>query len=162
MHIRPASDADCRGILAIYNHAVRHTNAIWNDTPVDEENRRHWLREKAQAGFPVLAALEKDVVLGYAAYGAFRAFDGYRLTVEHAVYVAEGERRRGVGSALLGRLEGEARTQGMHVMLGAIAAENEASIRLHKGLGFVETARMPEVGRKFGRFLDLVFMQKVL
>jgi phosphinothricin acetyltransferase len=149
-------------ILAIYNHAVAHTTAIWNDAIVDLENRRQWWRGRTEAGFPVLVAVEGDAVLGYASYGLFRAFDGYRQTVEHSVYVAEGTRRRGVASALLQALEERARAAGMHVMLGGIAAENEASIRLHEKLGFQETARMPEVGQKFGRWLDLVFMQKVL
>jgi phosphinothricin acetyltransferase len=101
-------------------------------------------------------------VLGYASYGPFRAFDGYRLTVEHSVYVSESARRRGVASALLVAIEAEARRAGMHVIVGGIAADNEPSLRLHRKLGYVETARMPEVGQKFGRWLDLVFMQKVL
>ena len=150
------------GILAIYNHAVENTTAIWNDSLVDLENRTTWWRGRVDAGFPVLVALKGDDVLGYASYGPFRAFDGYRLTVEHSVYVAEAARRRGAASALLQALEAEARRAGMHVILGGIAADNEPSLRLHEKLGFRETARMPEVGRKFGRFLDLVFMQKLL
>jgi L-amino acid N-acyltransferase YncA len=150
------------GILAIYNHAVVNTTAIWNDVLVDRENRRVWWRGRTEAGFPVLVAVEGGEVLGYASFGPFRAFDGYRQTVEHSVYVAEGARRRGVASALLSALEAEARRAGMHVMLGGIAADNEASLRLHEKHGFVETGRMPEVGQKFGRYLDLVFMQKLL
>lgn len=161
-----AGEAHLPAILGIYNHAVEHTTAIWNDVIVDLENRRQWWRGRTEAGFPVLVAVEGAAgvgeVLGYASYGPFRAFDGYRLTVEQSVYVAERARRRGVAKALLKALEERARASGMHVMLGGIAAENEASIRLHEGLGFAETARMPEVGQKFGRYLDLVFMQKVL
>ncbi len=82
--------------------------------------------------------------------------------MEHSVYVAEAAQRRGIASALLAALEAEARRTEMHVMLGGVAADNEASLALHRKHGFVETARMPEVGRKFGRWLDLVFMQKVL
>jgi phosphinothricin acetyltransferase len=110
----------------------------------------------------VLVAVEGDAVLGYASYGPFRPFDGYRRTVEHSVYVAENARRRGVGEALLKALEVEARRAGMHAMIGGVAADNEPSLRLHEKLGFVETGRMPEVGQKFGRWLDLVFMQKML
>ena len=150
------------GILAIYNHAVVNTTAIWNDVVVDLENRRQWWRGRTEAGFPILVAVEGSGVLGYASFAPFRPFDGYRQTVEHSVYVAEGARRRGVASALLQALEDRARAQGMHVILGGIAAGNDASIRLHEKHGFVETGRMPEVGQKFGRFLDLVFMQKVL
>lgn len=160
--VRPAGEADLPGILAIYNHAVASSTAIWNDVLVDLENRRQWWRARADAGFPVLVAVEGDAVLGYASYGPFRAFDGYRQTVEHSVYVAEDARRRGAGSALLRALETEARRAGMHVLLGGIAADNAPSLALHEKLGFVETARMPQVGQKFGRWLDLVFMQKVL
>jgi phosphinothricin acetyltransferase len=160
--IRPATDADLDGILAIYNHAVVNTTAIWNDAVVDLDNRRAWWRGRTEAGFPVLVAVEGGAVLGYASYGPFRAFDGYRQTVEHSVYVAETARRRGAASALLAALEAEARRAGMHVMLGGIAADNEPSLRLHAKHGFVETGRMPEVGQKFDRTLDLVFMQKQL
>ena len=150
------------GILAIYNHAVEHSTAIWNDVLVDLENRREWRRARAQAGFPIFVAVADDDVLGYASYGPFRPFDGYRLTAEHSVYVAEGARRRGVAVALLAALEEHACAAGMHVMVGGIAADNEPSLRLHQKLGFEESARMKEVGQKFGRFLDLVLMQKLL
>jgi phosphinothricin acetyltransferase len=132
---------------------------------VDLENRRQWWLGRTGAGFPVLVAVEAEAgenILGYASYGPFRAFDGYRQTVEHSVYVAESARRRGVASALLVALEERAKAQGMHVMLGGIAADNLPSLGLHRKLGFIETARMPEVGQKFGRWLDLVFMQKLL
>jgi phosphinothricin acetyltransferase len=158
----PAGEEHLPGILAIYNHAVEHTTAIWNDVLVDLENRRAWWRGRAEAGFPVLAAADGGNVLGYASYGPVRAFDGYRQTVEHSVYVAENARRRGAATALLSAIEAHARSAGMHVLLGGIAADNEPSLALHAKLGFVETGRMPQVGQKFGRWLDLVFMQKIL
>lgn len=148
--------------MAIYNGAVENTTAIWNDAVADLENRREWWRGRVVAGFPVLVAVQGGTVLGYASYGAFRAFDGYRHTAEHSVYVAETARRRGVAEALMRVLEAEARRAELHVLLGGIAADNEPSLRLHAKLGFRETARMHEVGQKFGRWLDLVFMQKIL
>jgi phosphinothricin acetyltransferase len=157
-----AGEEHLAGILAIYNHAVEHTTAIWNDVLVDLDNRRDWWRARSGAGYPVLVAVRGEAVLGYASFGPFRPFDGYRLTVEHSVYVAEGARRRGVARALMQALEGEARAKGMHVMVGGVAADNDASLKLHEKLGFRETGRLPEVGRKFGRWLDLVFMQKFL
>ncbi|HWT30647.1 MAG TPA: GNAT family N-acetyltransferase [Propylenella sp.] len=160
--VEAAGEAHLPGILAIYNHAVEHSTAIWNDTLVDLENRRTWWRGRVEAGLPVLVAVEGDQVLGYASYGPFRAFDGYRQTVEHSVYVAQHARRRGAATALLIAIEEHARARGMHVLLGGIAADNEPSLRLHAKLSFRETARMPEVGQKFGRWLDLVFMQKLL
>ena len=163
MIVRDASEAELAGILAIYNHAVAHSTAIWNDVLVDLDNRREWWRARVGARFPVLVALDDEgAVLGYASYGPFRPFDGYRQTVEHSVYVAESARRRGVATALIAALEARARAAGMHVMVGGIAADNEASLEMHRRLGFSETGRLPEVGQKFGRWLDLVFIQKRL
>ena len=158
--VRPAIEADLAAILAIYNDAVVHTTAIWNDAEVDLANREAWLAARQRQGYPVLAAQEDGAVVGYGSFGDFRAFDGYRFSVEHSVYVAEGARRRGVASALIEALIEKARELGKHVIVGGIAADNHASIALHLKLGFVETGRMPEVGFKFGRWLDLVFMQK--
>ena len=160
--IRPAAETDLPAILAIYNDAVDRTTAIWNDQPVDLANRRAWLRARTAQGFPVLVAQEDGVVVGYGSFADFRPFDGYRFTVEHSVYVAEGVRRRGIASSLLAALEERARAMGKHVMVGGIAADNEASLKLHERLGFVETGRMPQVGFKFDRWLDLVLIQKTL
>lgn len=160
--IAPAGEEHLPGILAIYNHAVEHTTAVWNNALADLDERRRWWRMRIDGGHPVLVALKEGRVAGYAGYGPFRPYEGYKLTVELSVYVEEASRRQGIAAALIAALEIQARQNGMHVMLGGIAAENEASIRLHRKLGFVETARMPDVGRKFGRYLDLVFMQKIL
>ena len=160
--IRPATEADLGAIAEIYNDAVLTTTAIWDDAVVDAENRKAWMEARQKQNYPVLVAEEDSVVVGYGSFGDFRAFDGYRFSVEHSVYVREGIRRRGVASSLLAALIDKARELGKHVMIAGIAADNEASLRLHAKLGFIETARMPEVGRKFDRWLDLVFMQKTL
>ncbi|UXY52420.1 GNAT family N-acetyltransferase [Pseudomonas tohonis] len=163
MIIRDASEADLPGILAIYNDAVEHTTAIWNETLVDLANRRAWLAERTAAGFPVLAARDAaGEVVGYASYGAWRPHDGYRHTVEHSVYVRADQRGKGLGPQLMQALIERARSAGLHVMVGAIESENAASIRLHQRLGFTTTGQMPQVGRKFGRWLDLTFMQLIL
>lgn len=163
MDIRAAHAGDIPGILAIYNDAVANTTAIWNDTPVDLENRRAWLGEKQRSGYPVLVAAAGDgAVLGYAAFGNWRPWDGYRHTVEHSVYVRQDARGRGVGKALMVQLIHCAETMGKHVMVAGIDAQNEASIRLHTQLGFEEAGLLREVGTKFGRWLDLVFMQLTL
>jgi L-amino acid N-acyltransferase len=157
--VRAAAEADLPAILAIYNDAVAKTTAIWNDGFADLENRRQWYEGRRRLHYPVLVATLDDAVIGYGSFGDFRAFDGYRFTVENSVYVAETARRRGAASALLAALIERARAIGKHVMVAGIAGENAISIRLHAKHGFVETARMPEVGFKFGRWLDLVFMQ---
>jgi phosphinothricin acetyltransferase len=162
MHIRELEDADLGAMTAIYNDAVVNTTAIWNDAIVDVENRRAWVAARKSLGYPVLIAEIEGAVAGYATFADFRAFDGYRFTIEHSIYVDQQFRRRGVARALLPALIDGARAIGKHVMLGAIAADNEASIRLHAEAGFVEVGRLPQVGRKFDRWLDLVFMQLTL
>ena len=160
--IRPAVEADLPAVLAIYNDAVLNTTAIWNWDAVDLANRQAWFAARRAQNYPVLVADEGQGAIAYASFGDWRPFDGYRHTVEHSVYVGPAAQRRGLGSALLAGLIGEARHLGKHVMLGGIDATNEPSLALHRRHGFVETARMPEVGQKFGRWLELVFMQKVL
>ncbi|AWK87469.1 GNAT family N-acetyltransferase [Azospirillum thermophilum] len=160
MLIRPAGTQDLAAIAAIYNHAVLHTTAIWNDRTVDLANRAAWMEERQAKGYPVLVSVDaQGTVTGYAAYGDWRAFDGFRHTVEHSVYVHPDHQRGGIGRALLTALVGEAKRRGKHVMVAAIEAGNQPSIALHRSLGFVQTGLMPEVGTKFGRWLDLVFLQ---
>ncbi|MEI4472516.1 GNAT family N-acetyltransferase [Frigidibacter sp. MR17.24] len=160
MRIRDAVDGDAGAIAAIYNDAVETTTAIWNEATVDAANRVAWMVARRQAGFPVLVAVdEHDQVLGYASFGDWRAFDGYRGTVEHSVYVRGDCRGGGIGKRLMQALIEAARAMGKHVMVAAIEAGNAGSIALHRALGFTETGRMPEVGQKFGRWLDLVFLQ---
>ena len=107
MRIRDAEDRDLAGIAAIYNDAVLNTTAIWNDTVVDEANRRAWHADRMRLGYPVLVALDAaDGVIGYASFGDWRAFDGYRHTVEHSVYVRGDQRGRGIGRVLMQALIG--------------------------------------------------------
>lgn len=159
MILRDATAHDLPGILAIYNHAVLHSTAIWNDTPTDLANRSAWLADRRAKSYPVIVAVEADEVLGYASFGDFRPFDGFRISVEHSVYVAEHARGRGLGGKLVEALFEPARAIGKKVMIGGITGGNTASLTLHTRLGFVETGRMPGIGTKFGQRLDLVFMQ---
>ncbi len=160
--IREATEADLAAILAIYNDAVLNTTAIWNDDPADLDNRRAWYEQRRALGYPVLVAADEGRVIGYASFGDYRPFQGYRFTVENSVYVAADARGRGAGALLLGALVEAGIAAGKHVMVAGIDASNTVSLRLHARHGFVETARMPELGFKFGRFLDLVFMQRRL
>ncbi|MBM3070471.1 GNAT family N-acetyltransferase [Lelliottia sp. RWM.1] len=159
MIIRHACKEDCATIGEIYNHAVLHTAAIWNDKTVDTDNRIAWFEARTLAGYPVLVSEENGVVTGYASFGDWRAFDGFRHTVEHSVYVHPDHQGKGVGRVLMKALIIEARTIGKHVMVAGIEAQNHASLHLHETLGFVTTGQMPQVGTKFGRWLDLTFMQ---
>ncbi|OHV83905.1 GNAT family N-acetyltransferase [Ensifer sp. LCM 4579] len=163
MHIRDAVETDLQEICDIYNDAVANTTAIWNETLVDVANRAGWLRARKAAGFPVLVALsDESEVVGYGSFGEWRAFDGYRHTVEHSVYVRRDQRGGGIGRALMLALIERAEALGKHVMVAGIESGNLASIRLHERLGFDRTGHMKEVGTKFGRWLDLTFMQLIL
>ena len=157
--IRDAAEADLPGIMDIYNDAVANTTAIWNEAVVDLENRKAWFTARRERGFPVLVAVRGRQVLGYASYGDWRAFDGYRHTVEHSVYVQKDARGTGTGKRLLKALIDRASFNGIHVMIAGIEAENAASIRLHEKLGFRVVGRFSEVGIKFGRWLDLTCME---
>ena len=159
MLIRDATPDDAAAIAAIYNDAVRHTTAILMEGEVGAENRVQWMAARQALGYPVLVAEAEGAVIGYAAFGDWRPFDGFRGTVENSVYVAPAARGQGVAQALLAALIPRAVACGKHVIVAAITSENAASLRLHEKLGFVETARMPEVGQKFGRWLELVFLQ---
>lgn len=159
MILRDATDDDLAAIVAIYNHAVRNTTAVFSTVETDRAGRAAWMAARREKGFPVLAAEADGAVVGFASYGEFRAFPGYRLTVEHSVYVAPEAHRRGVGRALMQALIGRARAAGLHVMVGGIDADNAASLALHRALGFVESGRLPETAAKFGRWLTLVFVQ---
>lgn len=160
--LRAAEERDLPAILAIHNHAVLHETSIWNDQVVDLAERRRWWQARVAHGFPVSVAEADGAVAGYGTFADFRPHQGYRFTVEHSVYVASDSRRRGIGAALLEHLIVEARRLKLHAMVGGIASDNFASLALHARFGFVETGRMPQVGFKFGRWLDLVFMQKLI
>jgi L-amino acid N-acyltransferase len=157
--IRDAADGDLAAIRDIYNHAVEHTTAIWNDVLIDVANRRAWMEQRRARGFPVLVVEVNGQVAGYASYGDWRAFDGYRHTVEHSVYVDKDFRGLGLGKLLMQALIDCAKAGNVHVMIAAIEAGNTASIALHEKLGFRLVGIHSQVGTKFGRWLDLAAME---
>ncbi len=160
--IRDAREADLPAILAIHNHVVATSTANFSYHEVGIEDRRAFLRDRQGRGFPFLVAAEDDALLGYASFGPFRPHDGYLRTVEHSVYVAPAHHRRGVAALLVPALIERARALGKHVMVGALDAANAASVALHERLGFEKVGLMPQVGYKFERYLDLLWMQKIL
>lgn len=160
--IRDATEKDLPAIRDIYNDAVRNTTAIWNEQPVDLANRLAWFNARQAQGYPILVAVENDEVTGYSSFGDWRPFEGFRYSVEHSVYVRNDQRGKGLGPRLMQVLIEQARSAGKYVMVAAIESGNQASIRLHERLGFVTTGQMPQVGIKFGRWLDLTFMQLAL
>lgn len=160
--IRDATDADLPAITEIYNHAVLTSTATWDLAPVTLDERREYLEVRRAAGHAVLVAEVDGQLRGWAGYGRFSPRAGYDATVEHGIYVTEEARGLGIGRSLLTALIDHARTAGLHVLVGRLAADNHVSYRLHTSLGFAEVGRMPQVGRKFGRWLDLVWMALIL
>jgi phosphinothricin acetyltransferase len=110
----------------------------------------------------VIVAREAAAVTGFASYGDFRPWPGYRTTVEHTVHVAAAHRRKGIGRGLVQEILARAGSAGKHVVIAGIDAENEASLRLHERLGFEQVGRMREVARKFDRWVDLALLQLTL
>ena len=160
--VRDADERDLPAILSIHNDEIRHGTAIWWREPVDLANRLAVLRTSRARSHPFLVADRDGQVEGYALAGDFRPHDGYDRTVEHSVYVHPDCRRRGVAAALMASLIEAVRALGKHAMVGGIEATNAASLDLHRRFGFAEVGRMPQVGFKFGRYLDLVLVQRLL
>ena len=158
MIVRRATAGDVDALASLHNALLATTTIEWTDTPHTPDGMLEWLDEHDT----VLVAEEDGEVVGLAAFGPFRDIvqrPGYRFTVENSVHVREDHWGSGVGRHLMQELIDDARKRGKHMMIAAIDGENEASIRFHERLGFVEVARMPELGAKFGRWLDLVLLQ---
>lgn len=150
-------------VRAIFNDAIAHSTALYEYRPRSTAVMAGWFAAKRDHGLPVLVAEDAaGMVLGFASWGPFRAFPAFKYTVEHSVYVRSGCRGGGVGTALLTALLQTAASREVHVMVGAVDADNAASLALHQRLGFVHAGRLTAVGYKFGRWLDLDFYQRVL
>jgi phosphinothricin acetyltransferase len=160
MQIRDADESDLPGLLAIYNDVIATSTAVYSYLPVTLEDRAQWWRARVGQGYPVLAAVNESGVQGFSTFGDFRAWPGYRFTVEHSVHVRADCRGQGVGKELVKALFPRAEALGKHVMIAGVDAANDASIRFHERLGFEKAGHLREVGHKFDRWLDLVFLQR--
>jgi L-amino acid N-acyltransferase len=163
MQIRPAVHSDLPAIHEIYNDAVLNTTASYDYEPRPMEARVAWFEKHEQQRLPVFVALdESGRVVGWSSLSFYHERMGYRFTVENSVYVAASERGRGVGSQLMPPLLESARSLGLRAIIAAIDADNEASVRLHARFGFVEVGRFKQVGFKFNRWLDVVYMEHLV
>ncbi len=160
--IRPATESDVPSILAIYNDAVINTTAVYTYKPHTLEMRMRWFKEHREAGLPVFVCEEGSTVAGFATYDPFRPWPAYKYSVEHAVYVHPAFRRRHIGARLMETLVEAAESAGYATLIAGIDADTAPSIRLHEAFGFAFAGRIVRAGYKFGRWLDLVFYQKLL
>ena len=160
--VREARAEDIPAITEIFNDAILNTTAVYFYEPVSEQNRLEWLQAKQKDGWPVFVADESGQALGFSTFGPFRPWPAYLHSVEHSVYVHPQRRGQGIGKLLIPPLLESAKTMKMHTLIAGIDASNTASQKLHQHFGFFQVAHFKQVGFKFGRWLDLVFMQKML
>lgn len=159
MILRPARATDAARIGAIWNPIIRDTAITFTSEQKSEADLVAMIGARGKAF--LVAEIEAEVV-GFASYGGFRSGPGYAHAREHTILLGEAARGHGIGRALMQALEAQARAEDVHVLVAGISGENPAAVAFHAALGFAEVGRMPEVGRKFGRWMDLVLMQKIL
>jgi phosphinothricin acetyltransferase len=163
--VRDAREADVAAITGLYNALIPTETITWTEALETCEHRASWLLRQQSEGLPVLVAERAGVVAGFTTYEYFRGegkWPGYRRTMELSIHVGGEHWGSGIGRALIEALIARGQEAGVHVLVAAIDSTNEGSLRFHERLGFVEVARMPQVGMKFGRWLDLVLMQRLL
>lgn len=157
-HSRHAS-----AILDIFNDAIATSTALYDYQPRTLASMAPWFAAKDQGHFPVIGLEDANgQLLAFGSYGTFRAWPAYKYTVEHSVYVHKDHRGQGLGLQVMEALIDAARQREMHAMVGAIDASNGGSIALHRRLGFQHVGTLPQVGFKFGRWLDLALYQLLL
>jgi L-amino acid N-acyltransferase YncA len=160
--IRAAVSGDVPGILEIYNDAILNTTAVYTYEARPLDWMEQWFIEKQDKGLPVFVADVEGRVAGFASYGPFRPWPAYKYSVEHSIYVNKDFRRQGIAKKLLRVLIDKASASGLHTIVAGIDSGNAVSISLHREFGFREAGTLSQVGYKFGRWLDLQFMQLIL
>ena len=157
VRIRLAAVEDLEPIREIYNYYVAHSTCTWQIEPETAEERRQWFAKRSDRHPATIAELNGEVV-GWGSLSGFNSRCGYAATVEFSVYVRHDRQRRGIGRMIVVDLIERAKTAGHHAVVGIISADQTASLELQESLGFKTAGRLPELGRKFDRWLDVVYM----
>lgn len=160
--IREARPADAAAVAAIWNPLIRDTAVTFTTVEKTPEALADAIARSAAEGRAFLVTEEGGEMLGFATYFRFRDGPGYARTMEHSVILAPGARGRGLGRVLMAALEDRARAAGVHALVAAVSGENPAAVAFHEALGYRRVAHLPEAGRKFGRRMDLILLQKLL
>lgn len=156
--IRPARPDDAPAIAAIWNQVIRETLATFTTAEKDPAA----LADQISKGTPWWVAEVNNTVQGHATYGQFRGGPGYARSMEHSIHLSNSAEGKGLGRQLMAALEDHARAAGVHIMVAGVSSENPAGLGFHARLGYVECGRVLQAGYKWGRYLDLVLMQKIL
>ena len=160
MILRDATAADAAAIAALWNPVIRDTTITFNPVEKSADDVAAMIAERQVAHGFLLA--EDDGLLGFATYTQFRGGAGYRHTAEHTIILVPAAQGRGVGRALMDAMCDHARTRGFHSMFAGCSAENPGAVTFHARMGFSRVAVLPQVGRKFDRWIDLILLQKML
>ena len=161
--IRPAHPADAEAIASIWNPYIRDTTVTFTTEQKSPQGIASLIAERQSAGWSFLVAADQDqCIRGLATYAPFRTGPGYARSFEHTVLLHPGARGKGLGRALMTALLAHATAASAHVMIGGISSENPDAAAFHAAIDFTQIARLPEVGYKFGRYLDLLIFQKIL
>lgn len=160
--IRPATKHDLPSILEIFNHAILHSTAVYSYEPYTPDQMEAWFDEKQAHHFPVFVSTLENQVTGFVTYGTFRLRPAYKYSMEHSIYVHPNYRQQGIAKMLMKQIIETAIEADLHTLIGGIDAENTISIHFHNDFGFKEVGNLKQVGYKFGKWLDLVFMQLIL
>lgn len=159
--IRLATEHDLVSINEIYNHYVRHSTCTYQEEPETMQDRHKWFEAHGEK-HPVTVAVIDDRIVGWGSLSPFHSRGAYRNTIENSVYIHHEMHRRGIGSAILADLIERARAIGHHTIIAGIDGEQTASVAIHARFGFEKVAHLKQVGFKFGRWLDVIYMQLLL
>ena len=162
LRIRDAKKEDLPTILKIVNFEIEHTTAIYDYDKRNLEYQTAWFEKKKKEKMPVIIAEENGKVIGFGTFGIFRPWDGYQFSVEHSIYLDKDSRGRGSGKKIMKELIRLAIELGFHTMIAGVDANNVDSIKFHHDFGFKEVGRFNQIGYKFEKWLDLIFMQLFL
>jgi L-amino acid N-acyltransferase len=159
--LRPGRSSDADDIATILNHYVTHTTSTFLTEPVTVEDRRQWI-DKRSPQHSLWVAEREGRVIGWSSLAEHKPRGAYRLTVENSIYMHPNHVGRGIGRRLLDRVLEDARAGGFHVIVAGACAEQTASVRLHESAGYERIGHFREVGRKFERWLDVIYLQRHL
>jgi len=163
IQVRPAVRGEVAAILAIYNHAVVHTTANYDYEPRTLAQRLEWFDAHERDHFPIcVAATPVGEIVGWSSLSRYHEKPGYRFTAENSIYLAEEHRGRGLGARLLSPLIDAARSLGLHAIIAVIDGDNVASVRLHTRFGFEQVGHFRQIGFKFNRWLDVIYMERLI